>query len=672
MSDQIAVFMDFENVALWAEREFFDFEVTALMEYLQTRGPAVVKRAYADWSRFTRYRDQMMHNSVDLIQIYSVRVGKNRADIRLAIDAFEIALTRPQIKTYVIVSGDSDFSPLVAKLREYGRYTIGIGPRSITHDLLVKSCDEFIYLETALGEPVDMTDQTCIEIEQARSLLSKAIQAHGQRGELPIPATRLKQTMLLMNPAFNEANFGYVQFRTWLEDNRDLVNLYIKDMQLFVATTDYTASGDMELAPDTPARAEAQAAQPGEPGGSASTRQVADSQYRQLFSRLKIATVDLATRRDVLRDIYREVFEHPGEHSLDELLEILADRYDTQGLMRSGPVLHEVMQLAYRQQAFNYDGQPSSSRAPVTLASGIDSEAAFIGRAEADFVFAIIRAGLDIDMNEMAYLLLNDRSQVDYIQNLLDDLRQRGQIVRKGRGYALPGRGTIPFEDDPAVQILIHDIEDVQLPDDLQPRPGASLAESARVLAKKAMLQRSQDFAASSHTYLLVCRLQWDATKMDEPGASVEDLRWYMASYASAIAGKLSQVNHDYAGARPYYLAFFSLVQDDDPLWGRMRGLINPMLAYFWSNTGRELDINVSSWNLSMSSPAQIAVFAATHPNPDLRKMWQKITVELARVNPGLIRRIANQLNLNRTENPEYARVSEQLENIVDEVSQPA
>ena len=251
MNDQIAVFIDFENIALWAEREFFDFEVTALMEYLQTRGPAVVKRAYGDWSRFSRYRDELMNNSFDLIQIYSVRGGKNRADIRMAIDSFEIAMTRPQINTYVIVSGDSDFGPLVGKLREYGRYTLGIGPRSITHHLLVKSCDEFIYLETALGETADVEEQSSVEREQARSLLMKALQAHGQRGELPVLATRLKQTMLLMDPAFNEANFGYVQFKAWLEDHNDLVRLYVKDLQLFVAPEDFIAPGDLELLPAT-------------------------------------------------------------------------------------------------------------------------------------------------------------------------------------------------------------------------------------------------------------------------------------------------------------------------------------------------------------------------------------------------------------------------------------
>lgn len=665
MDDQLAVFIDFENVALWAEREFFDFEVTSLMEFLQTRGPAVVKRAYADWSRFTRYRDEMMNNSIDLIQIYSVRTGKNRADIRMAIDAFEIALTRSKIHTYVIVSGDSDFSPLVAKLREYGHYTIGIGPRSVTHDLLVRSCDEFIYLETALGEPLDLADQSCMEIEQARNLLVKAIQAHGQRGDAPVLATRLKQTMLLMDPAFNEANFGYAQFKNWLEDNRDLVKLFINDLQLYVAPPDYSSAGELELAQSDPDHAAMpMAAKSGELSVPLA-RPTLDAQYRQLFIRLKITNVDLPTRRDVLRDIYRELVERPGENTLEELLESLQERYDAQGLVRSAAALREILQLAFRQQAFVFGDQSASFFAPVWLAPGIESEADFIGRAESDFVFAVIRSGLEIDPEELAYLLLNDRNQVDYIQTLLEDLRQRGQINRKGKDYALPGRGVIPFESEPTLRILIRDMEQLEIPDNLQPG-----VETARALAKKAMVQRSQDFAASSSTYLLACRVQWDAVEKGELGASLEDLRWYMASYASAIAGKLSQVNHDYAGARPYYLAFFTLVQEDDPLWARMRGLINPMLAYYWSNAGRELDINVSSWNLSMSSPAQIAVYAATHPNPDLRKLWQRITIELARINPSLLRRITNQLMLNRADYPDYPRVADQIENILSGVIQ--
>lgn len=657
MSDQLAVFIDFENVALWAEREFFDFEITALMEYLQTRGPAVVKRAYADWSRFSRYRDEMMNNSIDLIQIYSVRAGKNRADIRMAIDAFEIALTRSQINAFVIVSGDSDFSPLMAKLREYGRYTLGIGPRSITHHLLVKSCDEFVYMETALGELADVDEQSCIEIEQARGLLTRALQAHGQRGEMPVLATRLKQTMLLIDPAFNEANFGYGQFKAWLEDNPDLVKLFIRDLQLYVAPLDY--SDPEGLRPSQP-EGEPPPSPAAERDGGAPQRSALDSQYRQILSRLKMTTVDLATRRDVLRDIYRELSEQGGKYTTEELLDLLWERYEAQDLMRNKTILREILQLALRQRAFDFGERSVSPYVPVWLAQGIDSEAAFVGRAESDFVYAIIRSGLAVEPEELAYLLLSDREQADYIQYLLDDLEARGLIAFKDERPVLPGRGIIPFENEPALNVLVRDIEEAQIPEHVE-----AGVETARILAKKAMVQRSQDFAASSDTYLLACRLQWDAVQNDEAGATMEDLRWYMASYASAVAGKLSQVNRDYAGARPYYLAFFALVQEDDPLWGRMRGLINPMLAYYWANAGRELDVNVSAWNLSMSSPAQIAVYATAHPNPDLRRMWHRITVELAKINPGLLRRIANQLALGQTEFPENARVVEQLDEIM-------
>jgi hypothetical protein len=100
-----------------------------------------------------------------------------------------------------------------------------------------------------------------------------------------------------------------------------------------------------------------------------------------------------------------------------------------------------------------------------------------------------------------------------------------------------------------------------------------------------------------------------------------------------------------------------------------MRGLINPMLSYYWANAGRELELNVSAWNQSMSSPAQIAIYAANHPNPDLRRLWLKITHDLAEVNPNLLRRIANQIQLSRSDEPENQHVAEQLDSILASVS---
>jgi len=329
-------------------------------------------------------------------------------------------------------------------------------------------------------------------------------------------------------------------------------------------------------------------------------------------------------------------------------------------------MLRGIFKLVSRQSALDYGHQLASPNIKVSLAPGINSEADFVGRAESDYVYAVIRSGLRTDPAELAYLMLNDRNQVDYVQYLLDDLEQRGVITRRDGDYTLPGYGgMIPFENEPALKILFQDIAEADVPDQFQ--PGVA---TARKLAKKAMVQRSQDFAASSDTYLKTCRLQWDAVGRGEPGATLEDLRWYMASYASAIAGKLSQVNRDYAGARPYYLAFFALVQDNDPLWSRMRGLINPMLAYYWANAGRELDLNINAWNLSMSSPAQIAVYAATHPDLRLRKLWRNITFELAHISPGLLKRISSQLMLNREDSPENIRAAEEISEILSETHQ--
>ena len=668
MSNQISVFIDFENVALWAEQEFLDFELTPLMEYLQSRGPVVLKRCYGDWSRFSRYREELMNNAVDLVQIYSVRAGKNRADIRMALDAMETAITRPQIQTFVIISGDSDFGPLVSKLREYGRYTLGIGPRDVTHPLLVKACDEFVYLESVLSdvhELDDLENPMHADNEAARSLLSKALRIHAQRGELPILAAKLKQTMLLMDSAFNEANFGYTQFKNWLENNSDLLQLFNRDLQLYVAPKDFVMPTDLEdMLPWEKAGFEMElpnaALQPSLLMEPAAARPSLRIQYKQIFNRLKMTAVDFSTRRDVLRDIYRELSEHPGERTTDELLDNLCTRYEAQGLIRSKTTLRQIWQMGFRQRAFDYHGQVASVHVPVWLAKEIDSEAAFVHRAESGFVYAVINAGLEIDKSELAVILLNDHDQIDYVQSLLDDLEVRELIIRQEGRYSLPGPHVIPFVDEPALEPVCYDIQHVQLPDNLPASP-----EKARALAKTAMLQRSQDFAASARSYLYACRIQWDSIEEGEPGATLEDLRWYMASYASVKAGEMSQIHRDYAHSRPYYLAFFNLVQEDDPLWSRMRGLINPMLCYYWVNAWRELGMSAGNPSLNASSPAEIAIRAATHDDPELCRLWFAMTNSLAEVNPGLIRRVANQIRLNRSDTPVAVQVADTLEQML-------
>ncbi|MGL4650028.1 MAG: hypothetical protein ACRC1H_11510, partial [Caldilineaceae bacterium] len=289
-------------------------------------------------------------------------------------------------------------------------------------------------------------------------------------------------------------------------------------------------------------------------------------------------------------------------------------------------------------------------------------EAAFVARAESGFVFAVLNAGLEIDKGEMASILVNDAEQEEYIQTLLDELEQRDQIVARDGRYSLPGQSTIPFANETALEPIRRDVEDFVLSDTMVRTP-----EKARSLAKTAMLQRSQDFAASARSYLMACRVQWESVEEGEAGATLEDLRWYMASYASVKAGELSQIHRDYARSRPYYLAFFYLVQEDDPLWSRMRGLINPMLSYYWVNAWRELGLSAGNPSLNATTPAEIAVRAATHENPDLCALWFQMTNGLAEVNPGLLRRVSNQIRLKSSESPMYGQIADQIEQMMME-----
>jgi hypothetical protein len=579
-----------------------------------------------------------------------------------------------QITTFAIVSGDSDFGPLVQKLREYGRYTLGIGPRSVTHPLLIKACDEFVYLESIFAEGIgdhDLTSPVTTDNETARALMEKALRVHAQRGELPVLAAKLKQTMLLMDPAFNEANFGFSQFKNWLEDNNDLLQLYCVKLSFLLRPRILMLPASGDCATNAPSKIPLDSIRTCNSAATSLLEQVDEpillrpplrTQYMQIFNRLKMTSVDFATRRDVLRDIYRELIDRPGSRTTDELLEQLCERYETQGLIRSKTTLRQIWQMGFRQRVFDYGEQVASVHAPVWLAPEIESEADFVRRAESGFVYAVLNAGLEVDKAEMASILLNDHDQIEYIQSLLDDLEKRELIVNVNDRYMLARQCHVPFRNDPALEPVWVDVDNVELPDNLPATP-----EKARTLAKTAMLQRSQDFAASARSYLYACRVQWEAIEAGEPGSTLEDLRWYMASYASVRAGELSQIHRDYAQSRPYYLAFFYLVQEDDPLWGRMRGLINPMLSYYWVNAWRELGLNAGNPNLNATTPAEIALRAATHENQELCRLWFNMTNNLGEVNPGLLKRVANQIRLNRSESPVYQQIADQLEQMLME-----
>src|ERR671921_1041180 len=150
----MAVFCDFENIALGVrDANYAKFDIGKVLERLLLKGSIVVKKAYCDWERYKAFKSVMHEAAFELIEIPHVRQsGKNSADIRMVVDALDLCYTKAHVDTFVIISGDSDFSPLVSKLRENDKTVIGIGVRDSTSDLLVAACDEFIYYDDLVRE----------------------------------------------------------------------------------------------------------------------------------------------------------------------------------------------------------------------------------------------------------------------------------------------------------------------------------------------------------------------------------------------------------------------------------------------------------------------------------------------------------------------------------------
>jgi uncharacterized protein (TIGR00288 family) len=218
----IAVFIDFENLALGFQNRRDRFDIVRVLERLVEKGKIVVKKAYADWSRFAPYTQALHEAAIELIEIPKrMQTGKNSADIRLVVDALDMAYSKEHITTFVIVSGDSDFSPLVSKLKENGKHVIGLGMQDSTSELLRDNCDEFIYYED-LGKAPTLAPSLPAGVSEnkrkAFGLLMESLLALRRENKEKLGASMVKDTMKRKKPSFNETYHGYRTFSELLLD----------------------------------------------------------------------------------------------------------------------------------------------------------------------------------------------------------------------------------------------------------------------------------------------------------------------------------------------------------------------------------------------------------------------------------------------------------------------
>jgi len=233
----MAVFCDFENVALGVrEAKYERFDIGKVLERLLLKGSIVVKKAYCDWDRYKEFKAPMHTASFELIEIPHVRQsGKNSADIRMVVDALDLCYTKSHVDAFVIVSGDSDFSPLVSKLRENNKTVIGVGVKKSTSDLLVSACDEFIYYDDLVREKKKASSpaprqrsgsdrgSSPEKLQEAFDLIVATVEALvEERGDdEPVWGSMVKQTLKRRKPGFNERYYGFGSFNELLEAARE-------------------------------------------------------------------------------------------------------------------------------------------------------------------------------------------------------------------------------------------------------------------------------------------------------------------------------------------------------------------------------------------------------------------------------------------------------------------
>jgi len=312
---RIALLIDMDNIIYASENAGLGrFQVTPILEILKERGRLLIKRAYADWRRHHDYRYEIQDHAIDLIELpQRGKTNKNSTDIKMVVDAMEIALTLENVDTFAIVTGDKDFFPLVTKLREHSFQIIGFGVFESTADLLVQNCDEFIYYNN-LAKSYRLTSE--IDRENIYNLLVSAVKAMLRDGQEFVSAMQIKKTILRKNPAFHFGNFGFKSFTAFLRSGVRHGHIRLHNNP---------QSGMLEVGLPRAASAGA-----GSTLGSGDVEEDQPEDYSAVLNSVGLRPWEPGLRRKVIRDLKKIASEErdPSDMVLSALIDDLAEEYE--------------------------------------------------------------------------------------------------------------------------------------------------------------------------------------------------------------------------------------------------------------------------------------------------------------------------------------------------------
>jgi uncharacterized LabA/DUF88 family protein len=595
---KIAVFIDFENIAVSAANHFGEFDLGLLLKAIQGRGRVTLKRAYGDWSRLVKYRDQLRENAVELVQLYSYNPqqgGKNRADIRLVIDVVESLYTLDYIDTIVIVSGDSDFSSLMSKSREFGKYTIGVGVQASTSDLLIKACDEFIFYDKLVEAAY----------EQLKARRDDAPSESGM--ELPVATEASNTTREQTDTPLSEE-------KAWSS----------RPPAVKLAPPPVTITYNPQPAAAAPV--------------PLSEREV----LRYFFEDLRLPVVAADVRANTLTELLAAVTElivagEPGGVTLNQAINKLKARYDFENIYRKREDIRAVAKLAYRAGLLDFGAECASLSAYVRGVSENDLEHA-TRLIDLKLLRIALEANLTLTVPGAALVLFAPARGEGYCVDLLDDL------VEEHFAEVTAGRYTICETD--AVNKVLQKPELREIKEDLARyalNPGERITrDEADRLFDRANELRRHDFVASAGYSLRGLKLLEQLYQQREPELGPDEFMWGAASYCSARAGVFFR-NRDYVTARQYYLAFFWIAQEGDFAWELLKPLLPSLLSYFWMTLSHELEVRVPNFS-GHTAPAEAVVALVKELNDVRLKKMEDLAFELATHNAALLRLLLAQI----------------------------
>jgi len=586
-NQKIAVFIDFENISLSASNHFGEFDLGLLLKAIRQLGRITLKRAYGDWSRLIKYRDALRENAVELVQLYSYNLqqgGKNRADIRLVIDVMESLFTLDYIDTIVIVSGDTDFSSLMSKAREYGKYTIGVGVQASTSDLLIKACDEFIFYDKLVEEAYE---QLKLRREET---VSEPV------GELPSAATTSSEAA----PAPESERAAAPR------------------PMIIKRPPPVTVAASASLAPPA----------------SAPVRRSERETLRYFFEDLRLPVIPPDVRANVLAELLGAV--EPGA-TLNQAINKLKAKYDFENVYRKREDIRVVARLAYRAGLFDFKPESPSLSAYIRRLNENDAE-----RANRHVDQSLLRVALESHIRLTApgatSILFAPARGESYCADLLNELSDLEWAERNGGQYSVRLTDAISLLlQKPELAGVKRDLEQFSL----HGNDRIMLEEADRLFDAASDLRR-HDFIASSNCALRGLKILAELYQRREPEVSVDEFLWGGASYCSSRAGAYFR-NRDYISARHYYLAFFWITQEGDFAWELLRPLLPSLLSYFWMTLSHEVDVRVGSFS-GHTAPGDAVIALVRELNEFGRAKMEELAFDLATANAAQLRALIAQI----------------------------